>query len=155
MVIHMVWRSRAEWALPVYGFRSWTKPVLGKICCGPRLPHRPAFSLLLSCCVFSCTGRVVSQTASFSHSAVPRFLPWMPCPRSVCGRWLVGHPSCLSACRNVSPAWSWGQTLGSGCLCQLLTPRSYILCDRSTEVFFKGMFHILFRAGESEFTFTL
>lgn len=52
------------------------------------------------------------KTASFSHSAVPGFLPWMPCPCSVFGRWLIGHPSCLSACLNVSPAWSWGADAG-------------------------------------------
>lgn len=154
MVIRMVWRSRAERALPVCVFRSWTKPALAKICCRPRLPHRPAFSLLLSCCVCSSTVRLVSQNC-FLFPFCCAWIPALDALLTLFGRWFVGHPSCLSACLNVCPAWSWGQTLDSGCLCQLLTPSSYILCDRSTEVFFKGMFHILFRASESEFTFTL
>ena len=97
----------------------------------------------------------VTKLLPSSRSAARGFLPWMPCPCSVFGHRLVLHPSCLSAYLNVSPAWSWGQTLDSSCLCQLLTPSSYILGDRSTKVFFKGTFHILFRVGESELTFTL
>lgn len=162
MAICMIWRYRAEWALPVYVFRSWTNPSW------PRpAPEEDVSSLSqaspqgcfqsssLLLCLQQHSEVGVTKLLPSSRSAARGFLPWMPCPCSVFGHRLVLHPSCLSAYLNVSPAWSWGQTLDSSCLCQLLTPSSYILGDRSTKVFFKGTFHILFRVGESELTFTL
>lgn len=93
----MVWCSRAEWALPVYVFRSWTKPALAKICCRPRLPHRPAFSLLLSCCVCSSTVRLVSQNCVLFPFCCAR-IPALDALPTLCLWSLVSRASLVLIC---------------------------------------------------------
>lgn len=73
------------------------KPALAKICCRPRLPHRPAFSLLLSCCVCSSTVRLVSQNC-FLFPFCCAWIPALDALPTLCLWSLVSRASLVLIC---------------------------------------------------------